>query len=209
MNIAVQYAIGVVENGLCLVGEDDLDLGTALADEVAVVLHVVHTGELVLVLTEQLAVLLQREDVGIGVDTCGVDLIQAHKLVTDLVRGVREHQDDLLAALCDTAQADREAVTGKDGENDTHGATAQLGLDIGGDIVHRAVVALCTSHDGLGDGNDVAVAELKALGCGSLQHAIGYDGGQIVTLADDGATDTPRNSTYFSGLLHKNLSPKN
>ena len=58
MDIAVENAIGVVQNGLGLIGEDDLALGTALTDQVAVILHVVHTGELVLVLTEELTLIL-------------------------------------------------------------------------------------------------------------------------------------------------------
>ena len=155
-----------------------------------------------LVLTEQLAVLLQGEDVGVGIDTGLVDLVQRHQLVAHLVGGVGQHQHHLLAAHGDTAQADGEAVAGEDGEDHTDSLTAQLGADVVSDVLHRAVVALSAGHDGLGHGDDVAVTKLKALGLGGLQDALGDDGGQIVALADDGAANTPGYGTDFSCLFH-------
>ena len=201
MDVAGQHRIGVGEDGLCLIGEDDLGLRAALADEVAVILHVIHAGELMLVLAEQLAVLLERQHVGIGVDALFVDLVQADQLVAHLVGGIGEHQHHLLAALGDAAQADGKSIARQYGEDDAHRAAAQLFPDVLRDVVHGGVVALRAGDDGLGDGDDVAIAKRKTLGLRGLQHAVGDDGGQVVPLADDGAADAAGHRAHSAFIV--------
>ena len=155
-----------------------------------------------LILAEQLAILLQGEHVAVGIDARLIDLVQGHQLVTNLVGGVGEHQDDLLTALCNTAQADCKAVTGQNGENDADRAAAQLCFDVGGNVLDAAVVALRASDDGFGQGDDVAVAQLKAFDLSSLQDAFGDESGEIIALTNDGATDAAGNGTDSSCVFH-------
>ena len=189
MDVAGQHAVRIVKDGLRLVGKDDLRLGAHLADQVAVVLHVVHACELMLVHAEQLAVFFQRKHVGIGVHARRVDLVEGYQLVAHLVGGVAEHQHDLLRALGDAAQADGEAVAGQDGEDHADGLSAQLGFYVRRHVVHGGVVALRPRHDGFRHGDDVAVAQLKALAFRRFQHAFRHDLRDVVSLADDGAAD--------------------
>ena len=99
--------------------------------------------------------------------------------------------DHLFAPLGDAPQADGEAVAAEDGENHTNRLPAQLGADVGGDLVYSGVVALGPGHNGLGHGHDIPVPEGKAvLPCG-LQQGIGDNFRQVVPAADDGGADTP------------------
>ena len=111
------------------------------------------------------------------------------EVVADLVGGVGEHQHDLFAAAGDAAQADGEAVPGKDGENDGDGPAAQLGAHVGGDVVDGGVVAVGAGHDALGDGDDVARVQLKALlgHCGL--DSVGGELDYVVAFAYDRGTD--------------------
>ena len=186
----------VVSDGF--IGEDDLALGTTLTNQVTVVLHIVHQGEGMQVLAEELTVTLQSQNIGVGIDLGFVQLVQGNQLIAHLVGGVAQHQNDLLAAAGNTAQADSKTVTGQDGENNTHGFTAQLGADILGNGIHGCVVTLSTGHDGLGQCHNVTVADLIAFACCSFQHAAYGDLNQIVTLTDDGAANASGNGSDFS-----------
>ena len=204
MDVAGQNALGIVQDDTGIIGEDHFHLCALFLDQVGVILNVVHQGEGVQVLAEQGAVALQSQDVGEGIDLGFVQLVQGHQLVAHLVGGVAEHQDDLLGAAGDTTQADGEAVTGQDGENDAHGLAAQLGADIGGNGIHGGVVALCAGHDGLGQRHNITVANFIAFTLGSFQNAVDSNFGQIVALTDDGAADTSGYGSDFS--FHNNTS---
>ena len=201
MDIAGDDVLRVVEDRARVVREHELDLGAAGADQIAVELDVVHAGERVLFITEQLAVLLKRQHVAHGIDALLVQQILVEEMVAHLVGGVAELQHDLLRAHRDAAQADREAVAAQDREHDADGAAAELGADVRRDVLHGGVVALRAGHDGLGHGDHVAVAHGKAeavLRRRGLQHAVDHDLSQIVALADDRRADASGNSTYHS-----------
>ena len=73
-------------------------------------------------------------------------------------------------------------------EHNADGAAAELGLDVGRDIVNAGVVAVCARNNGFGDGNDVALAQLEA-----VRGHCGHDGirdylNYIVALTHDGGT---------------------
>ena len=140
---------------------------------------------------EQLAIALQRQNVGVGVNARRVNLIPSDQLVPDLVRRIGKHQHNLTATLGDASQTDGKAIAGENGEKYAHGAAAQLGADIGGDFVHRSVVALRAGDYGFGHGNDIPVVQGKVFGTGGFQYAFGYDGSEVISLADDGAADAP------------------
>jgi len=96
-------------------------------------------------------------------------------VVAHLVRGVAEHQKDLLGALGDAPQADGEAVAAEDGEDNADGFAAELCANIRGNIINAAIVALRTCHDGLGHGDDIAVAGRNTAFLDGFQDGIGYD----------------------------------
>ena len=116
-------------------------------------------------------------------------------MVADLVGGVGEHENDLLGAAGDAAQADGKAVAGEDGEHDGDGLAAQLGAHVGGNVVNRGVVAVGAGYDALGDGDDVPFVQLEAvLGHGGL-NGVGGELDYVVAFAYDRGTDTSRNNT--------------
>jgi len=126
-------------------------------------------------------------------------------VVAHLVGGVAQHQDDLPSPLGNAPQAHGKAVAAEDGEDDAHGATAQLGLYVGGDVIGGCIVALGPGHDGLGHGHHVPVTDGEAVLRlrGSFQDGLGDNLHQIVAAADDGSPDTPGDSTDHTA--HKKL----
>ena len=89
MNVAGENAVGVIEDSLCLISENNLNLGARFTDEVAVIFDIVNAGKLMNVFAEKLAVTFKRENVGIGVYARLVKLVEAYKLVSNLVGGVK------------------------------------------------------------------------------------------------------------------------
>ena len=150
------------------------------------------------VLAEQLAVLRFGQYIGVGVDAGLVQLVQAHQFVAHFIGRIAEHQNNLLAATGNAAQANGEAIAAQDGENDANGLATQLVADVFSNGIHGCIVTLGTGHDGLGNGHDIAVAQLEIIGFGSGQNAVHNDLGQIVTFTDDGAADTAGDSANIS-----------
>ncbi len=151
MNVAGQNIIGVVEDCLGLIGENDFDISTAFLDEVAVILNIVNAGELVLVVAEQLAITLKRKNIGIRIYASLVDFVDADQLVTYLIGRIAEHKNNFLCAHSYTLEADGKAVAGQNRENDTDGFSSELGANVGGNILYHGIVALSTCNDRLCD----------------------------------------------------------
>ena len=206
MDVAVDDVLRIGQDGLGVIGKHHLHLGAAVPNQVHVIGHIVHTSEGVHGVAEQLPVLLQRQHIPVGVHALLVHEVRVNKMVAYLIGGVAEHKDDLLCALGNAPQADGKAVAAEDGENDTHGLTAQLGADVGGNIIGRGIVALCAGHNGLGHGYNIPVADGKAILrlCGSLQNGLGDDLHQIIAAADNRRPNTPGNSTDHTAhnILH-------
>ena len=142
VDIAVENVVSIRQDRSGLICKDDLCLGAAGADQVTVILDVINTGELVAVYAEELSVFFKGQDIAVGIDSGGINLIQADQLVADFVGRIAQHEDDLLCTHSDTAQADCKAVSGKNGEDHTYGLTAQLGPYICRNIIDTAVIAL-------------------------------------------------------------------
>ena len=193
VDVAVDDVLGVGQDGPGVVGEDHLDLGPALPDEVHVVGHIVHPGEGMHRIAEELPVLFQAQHVLIGVDSLLIQQVLVDEVVAHLVGGVGEHEDDLLRPGGDAPQAHGEAVPAQDGEDDAHGPAAQLGAHVLGDVADLGVVALGPGHDGLGHGHHVPVVELEPRLLGGGQHGLRHDLREIVPRADDGRADAPGN----------------
>ena len=186
MYIAADDIFGVLDDRFGVVCKYNLGLGALLADHGFVVFHVINAGEGMFDIAEETAVIFKAEDVGVGVHAAVVERVLVKEMVADLVGGVGQHEYDLFAAARDAAQAYCKAVAGKDREHNADGAAAELGLDVGRDIVNAGVVAVCARNNGFGDGNDVALAQLEAV----LGHR-GHDGirdylNYIVALTHDG-----------------------
>ena len=88
MNVAGENAIGVVENGFCLICENYLSLCSAFSDYIAVVFNIVNTGKFVDVAAEKLTVFFKAEDIAVGVNALIVKLVIGEQGVADLVRRV-------------------------------------------------------------------------------------------------------------------------
>ena len=146
MNVAVDYAVRIIEDRFCLVGKDNFNIGTAFTDKVAVILNVVNTGKLVLSVAEKLAVFFKRENIGIGIDSGFVHLIEADEMVADLVGRIAEHKNYLLAALCNAAKRNCKTVTGSNREYNSDCLAAELCFNVCRYIINCAVVALCTGY---------------------------------------------------------------
>ena len=191
MDIAGEDTVRITENRLRLICENDLRLGTAGADKLAVIFNIIHACEFMLVFAEKLAVFFESEHIAVGIDARFVKLVKDYELIAYLVGGIAEHEDYLFRAHCYAAQTDCKSVAGQDREDDAHSPAAQLGADVLGDIRDSGVVALRPCDDGLGERDYIAVAQTEAFGFCRGEHAVGYDCGKIVPLADNGAPDTP------------------
>ena len=82
---------------------------------------------------------------------------------------------------------------------------AQLCLYVGCNVVDCSIVALCTGDDSLGYGDDIAVTDFKLLSLSGFENGIGYDGGKIITAADNGSANTAGDCAYCS--FHKLIKP--
>ena len=149
-------------------------------------------------LAEGIPELLKGQHIVPRVDAGLVQLIHGYQMVAHLVGGIAEHQHDLLHAGGDTPQQQGEAVAAEDGEDDAHGLTAGLGGHVGGDLLHRSVVALATGHHGLGDRHDIAVAGGNAVFLQCVQNGVGGDLHHVVSLAEDGGAHAPYHGTQCS-----------
>ena len=143
VDIAVENMVRIFQDRLGLVCKNDLALRSALTDEVSVILYIIHAGELMLVDAEELSVFFQSQDIAVRIDSRLIDLVEAHKFISHFVGRIAEHQNDLLSAHCDPAQADRESVAGKDREDNADGAASKLSPDILRNIFNGAVITLC------------------------------------------------------------------
>ncbi len=103
VNVAVDDGLGVEQDRLGLVRENDLDLRAAFTDQLLVVRDVVDAGERVPVLAEKTPVVLECQNVAVRVDARLVYFVKTYELVSDLVRRVAKHQNDLFDAFRDTS----------------------------------------------------------------------------------------------------------
>ena len=198
VDVAAEDGVGIVQNGLHTVGEDDLRLSAGGFDEALIIVHIINAGEGVDHGTEVAAELRQRQNVTIGVYAGLVQLLHADQMIAHLVGGQAEKQNHLFGTGGDAGEQQGEAVAAEDGEGNAHGLAAGLGLDIGSDLLHGGVVALAAGYHGLGDGHDVPVTGLDALLGQGIGHGVGGDGDHVVALAEDGRTHATHYGTKGS-----------
>ena len=195
MNVAVKHILGVGQNCSGVVCQNDLSLGAAVLNQLGVVLDIVNTGERMLNVAEQLTELGGGQHITVRVDALRVDTVQIDQMVADLVGGVAEHQNNLLAALGNAPQANGKAVAAENGEDHANGTTAELCAHISGNIICCAVVALRTCNNGFGHGDNIPVMGSQAILFDGIQDRTGNDLGQIIALTDNRSANTHRNST--------------
>ena len=85
MNVTVDNLIGVFQNLSGMVGEDDLNLTSAVSDQIAVVFNIIYTGERMNVASELGAVFSFIHDLGIGIDAGIIQLIFSEQLIAYLI----------------------------------------------------------------------------------------------------------------------------
>ena len=81
------------------------------------------------------------------------------------------------------------------------GFPAALGPDILRNVPDGGVIPLGTGDNGFGDGNDIPVPQGETVLLRGQQDALRDDGGQVVSLADDGAADSTGYGTDSSDIL--------
>ena len=201
MDVAGDDGVRILEDGFGPVREDNLNLGAAFPDQFGIIGDVIHPREFMHAVAEEFAVALQRQDVGIGIDSGLVHAVDVDQRVAHLVRRIGKHQDNLLHAGGDTSQADGETVAAQDGEDDAYGPAAGFGTHVRRDGGNGCVIALGTGHDGLRHADHIAVAKRKSFTFSGFEDAGGDDGCQVVALTDDRATDAAGHGPDFSFLI--------
>ena len=83
-------------------------------------------------------------------------------MIAHLVGRKTQHKDDLFRTSRDTFEADRKAVAAEDGEDDAYCSSACTRLDIFSNVLDGGVIALRSGDYGLGDRNDISVAEFES-----------------------------------------------
>ena len=189
VDIAINNMIRILQNSLGLIGENDLCFRAAGTNQVPVVCNIVNTGKFVAVDTEKFSVFFQSQNIAVGIDPCFIDLIQADQFVTDFVRRITQHQNHLFYTFGDSPEADGKTVAGKDGEDHTDRSAAQFGFDIVGNIIHAAIVSLCTCYNRFCDCDDISVTNRKPFIFSCFQHTVCDDLAQIISLTNDRAAD--------------------
>ena len=204
VDVAVDDVFGVLQNLTRVIGKNHFDFGAGLADQIGIELHVIHAGETVLLKAEQLAILRQIQNIAVGINPVGVQIVQIDQMVPHFVRGIGEHEDDFLGAFRKPAQADGKAVAAEDRENHADGLSAKLGADICGDIVNTGIIALRTGDDSLRHADNVTITDSKAFALGGLKDTIDNDRSQVISLTDDGSADA---SGYSSNHAAHKAAP--
>ena len=181
-----------------IVGKDDFDLGAGLTDQIGIELHIIHAGKTVLLIAEQLPILGQIQHIAVRINAIGVQRIPIDQVVADLVRGIGEHEHDLLGAFGDAAQTDRKPVATEDGEDNAHGFSAELGANIGGNVVNGGIVALRPCDNSLCHADDIPVANREAFALGGLQDTVDNGFLQIIAFANDRGADASGYRSYHA-----------
>ena len=198
VDVAVDDIFRIGKDRLRVIGEDDLDLGAAGADQIHVIGDVVHTGKGVELITEERPVRLQIQHVLVGIDALFVQGLGIDQMVADLIGGVGEHQDDLFGAFCNAPQANGKAVAAENRENHANRLAAELIPHVCRNIIDSRIIPLCAGDDGLGHGHNVAVADLIPLLFCRFDHTVYHDLSQIVAFADDRGADASGYGTDHS-----------
>ena len=204
VNVTADDGVGVGEDGLDTVGENDLHLGTGLLNDTLVIVHIVNAGEGMDHGAEVAAELLQGQHIPEGIYAGLVQLIHADQMVAHLIGGQAEEQNDLLRAGGNAGEQKGETVAAENGEGDAHGLAAGLGPDIRSDLPDGSVVTLTAGHHGLGDGYYILVTGDNALLGQGVCNGVGGYGNDIVTLTENGGAYTACYGT--DGSAHREVS---
>ena len=105
VDVAAEDGVGIVQNGLHTVGEDDLRLSAGGFDEALIIVHIINAGEGMDHGAEVAAELRQRQHVTIGVYAGLVQLLHADQMIAHLVGGQAEKQNHLFGTGGDAARA--------------------------------------------------------------------------------------------------------
>ncbi len=147
VDVAGQHLVGVVEDGLWIVGKNDFYLSAAFTNQLGVKFNIVYTGEWVQHLAEQLAVFCFGQHVAPWVDALFVEQLLVDEVVADLVSRKAEHQNDLFrAAQCPLRQTEKRLRL-RIGKMTPMVSPPSFVFDIGSDVIDVRIVSLCACND--------------------------------------------------------------
>ena len=126
-------------------------------------------------------------------------------MVTNLIRGVRKHKYDLFCTACNALKTYCETVTRQNRKNNAERSLGELCGDIGCDLINRCVIALCTRHNSLCNGNNVLVAYFYIFALCSIENALCHNSSYIISLTNNRSSDTARDGTNKSFFHFSNL----
>ena len=69
----------MVKDFLWIIGKNNFRLRTRIPDELAVIIHIVHSGEFMFVLTKEFPVTLQGKHVAVWIDSGLIYLVQGYQ----------------------------------------------------------------------------------------------------------------------------------
>ena len=142
MDITAKNVLRICKSCAAIVSENHLALASARCDKLTVKLDIINTRKGMLANTEMLAVFSLGQNVSPRIDACGVKIVKADKVVSNLVGGVAEHKSHLFESRCNTLEADREAVAGEYGENYGCFTRGEFSTNISGDLPDGRVITL-------------------------------------------------------------------
>ena len=200
MDVAAQHILCIRQHGAHVISEQEYRLAALRTEQVSVILHIIHTGEGMLLIAEQLAVFRLVQHVAPGVYALFIQQVLVEQMVSNLVGGIAHKDIHFFKSLCNAFQADGNAVAAEDGKCERHRIGAEFCAAVGGDVLHTGVVPLAACHNSLCNSHDIAVMEGEALLFTAGEDGIGDDFDQIVALTDDRAAYAARSGANSSHL---------
>ena len=190
VNVRADDFVRIVHDLARIVGKDDLRLRTLLFNQLFIVIDIIHVGEGMLGLAEQSLKFRLRQNILVRVNALFVQKVEVQQMVTYLVARIAEHQYDLLRALRDAAQTDRETVAAEDREHHADGLAAELCLHILRELISRRVVSLRARQNRLCNCEHILAANFKLSMIHAVHKRIDYDFSEVIAFFDNRCTQT-------------------
>ena len=195
VDVAAENVLGVVQNGVAVVGEDDFDVTAAVPDEFLVVFDIVNAGEGVETVTEEFTVLGLVENIAVRIYAGSVDGVKIDEMVANFVGRVAEHEIDLLETARNPFETHSKTVPAENREDNAGSAFGELGTDVSGDLFNGRVVTASASNDSFRHCDNVTVTDFNIFTCSGSENAVGNNLGDVIPVADDGSANAARYGT--------------
>ena len=131
------------------------------------------------------------QDIGIWIDAFFIEFVQSQEGISDFIGRIRQHQIYFFCTSGDTGEKYGETVAGSDREDHADIVSAELVSHIFGDIIDRAVIALCSCDNRFRDRHDISVMQFKSVIFSCFNNGSRNDLGKIIAFFEDRAADAP------------------